>query len=179
MNKDSPQISAKFANMGFVCACLVVFIHIGFSPKIGTCQWLGAQMFTHVGITRVAVPFFFLASGYFLAARMNDVMWYRVAIRRRLVSLGVPLLLWNAAYCIFAYAMSYGAGLLNYPLHIAVPELHSMVDVLSAFGINPLRQCALPLLWYLRCLIVFVLISPLLAYLVRKVNPKLLFPLMF
>ena len=63
----SKETSAKFANMGFVCACLVVLIHLGVDGKPGGAAWWTHQMFTHVGMTRIAVPFFFFASGYWLA----------------------------------------------------------------------------------------------------------------
>ncbi len=70
--KINPEVSAKIANMGIVCAFLVLFIHLptGGNDFVG---WYFSR-----GIDKMAVPFFFMASGYLLA----DISTRRVGIRR-------------------------------------------------------------------------------------------------
>ena len=55
--------SAKIANMGFVCAVLVVGIHLADAPQdVSMPSWL-AYAFIRQILATVAVPYFFLVSG--------------------------------------------------------------------------------------------------------------------
>ena len=72
----SALVSAKFANMSLLSAVLVVIIHVfKRNQEFGTVVWWMRQ-FLGEGVCRIAVPFFFLAAGYFLAKHFNDVGWW-------------------------------------------------------------------------------------------------------
>lgn len=175
MDRLSSSLSARFANMSFLCSCLVVFIHVGVTPEHGTLTWWVAQMFTHVGITRVAVPFFFLASGFFLMRHLPLTGIWRPAWRdeciKRVGSLLVPFLVWNLLYGLFAWGMAWCAHRCGYMIHLDIPLHPTWRQLISLSGVNFCAAPALPHLWYIRCLIFFVLLSPLFLYAVRRMVP--------
>lgn len=69
MTRITDSISAKFANMSFVCACLVAMMHLQYDRSM--CGGWVFQMLFH-GLPRAAVPFFFLASGFFLSGKLAN-----------------------------------------------------------------------------------------------------------
>ncbi len=145
------ELSHKFANMGFVCACLIVSLHI---PLTTTgWRWWISQLFTGVGIGNVAVPYFFITSGFFYAGHMYEDGWWWRECRKRLRSLLVPYLFWN----LFAWVFMHGLSLVAAFLGVSV--LGNLKPGIS-FGLNPLILPQLPYLWYVRCLLVFVICGP-------------------
>lgn len=62
------EMSNKISNMSFLCAVFVAIIHSQAPGLWGD--------FLKEGICRVAVPFFFIVSGYFLSRHFNDDSWY-------------------------------------------------------------------------------------------------------
>lgn len=152
MPRISSESSAKFANMGFLCACLVVMMHIH-SP------WEGG------GLCAIAVPFFFLMSGYFLAGHVEEPGWYGREIRKRVRTLLIPLFVWCVLWALYAVPI---AMLLN--MRAGRELLANVPDVARLMALDPFHQPALGVLWYLRCLLVFMLISPTLVWAIRKVG---------
>lgn len=101
MANISKELSNKFANMALLCAMLVVVIHFHLDPIKGTTIWYVNTILVRA-IASIAVPFFFLASGYFLAAHCGEQGWWGRALKRRVVSLLIPYLFWNCAWgCFF------------------------------------------------------------------------------
>ena len=148
-------ISSKFANMGFACVCLVVLMHVH-------CLWEGG------GINQLAVPFFFAMSGYFLATHVEEDGWYAKALSKRLRTLIVPLFAWCMIWVLvtipLAMALNVRAG----------RELFSNVltgwDALRYLALDVTRTPALGPLWYVRCLFFFVVVSPVVVWLIRKIG---------
>lgn len=71
----SSDVSRKIANMGLVCALLVVVIHLENVPQdVGSLSW-AVHYFLRYILAVAAVPYFFLVSGYFLAAHANERGW--------------------------------------------------------------------------------------------------------
>lgn len=78
MNPTHPSIlpvgknlSAKMVNMSFVCAALVVSTHVGSPTPVGSFPWFFIEPL-HEILGDMAVPYFFMASGFFLAGHMGE-----------------------------------------------------------------------------------------------------------
>lgn len=153
-------LSQKFANMSFCCACLVVFIHIYPRFEPGEWQWWIHQ-FIAQGITRVAVPYFFLASGFFLAGHFGEEAWWRREVAKRVFSILVPcyltILFWAVLKVGQAFVLPPTAGL---PF---VDLLAQTINWKSTTGLYPFSCPELYSLWFLRTLFAFVLVSPLIV----------------
>lgn len=168
MTKISDELSSRMANMGFVCALLVVFIHIGFgSYQRGSGAWYVTQIFRSV-IADIAVPYFFLKAGFFLAKHFEETGWWLRAVKTRVRTLLVPFAFW---------------GCLMFALcHLVVPLLgmgRCPLTFESATIELGLRPPALPnpaVLWFLRSLFVFVIVSPIIALGIEKMGRWLMIP---
>ena len=164
--------SNKIKNMGIVCAMLVVFIHVGKPSVVGSPGWWLYQ-FTAEGVSRIAVPFFFLCSGYFLANHFSDRGWYASEVGKRIRTLLVPYLLWSLLFYLFVLCMflispdnpAYWSPMLKKPI-----SSHIML----AFGLSPGKLPLLYPLWYLRFLFLLVLLSPMFAFAAKHAKAFLL-----
>jgi len=157
--------SRKIANMGLVCALLVVVIHLENVPQaVGSWAW-GVHYLVRYILAVAAVPFFFLVSGYFLAARADQPGWWCKALVKRLRTLGVPYLVW----CLVPIVLF----TLCWPGYESGGECWRILPkasaIRAAFGLNIFTapEANRPL-WYVRALMMLVLVSPLLVALVRK-----------
>lgn len=136
--------------MSLLCAVLVVSIHVGRCNVVGASGWWFSEIVSS-GIAGIAIPFFFFASGYFLAVHVDEGGWWRNALKKRVVSLLVPFVLWNILYLV---ALRFGIE----------------GDVVSWFGLSPLRHPALFVLWYVRALMLLVVVSPVIVFALRKTH---------
>lgn len=166
------QVCERFSFMAFICACLVVAIHVQFIPSEHFSPVGFYKGMFGAGVCRAAVPFFFLASGFFLAKHIHEVSWWSDALRKRVKSLLIPFFIWNWVAYIVSAAL------------IVMKNVDSGVSLLSGVPLNPLKVLGLHLvtplgpLWYVRCLFVFVLLSFAVAWLVRR-WPRTLLALTF
>ena len=67
----SKEASLKIKNMGLFCAALVVARHLGLGSTMSIAQKL-CKYFIVDGIAMIAVPFFFIVSGYFVTAELDQ-----------------------------------------------------------------------------------------------------------
>ena len=156
--------SERIANTGLVCAFLVMFIHLEQVPSaVGSAPW-AIYSFVRYVLAVAAVPFFFLVSGYFLAGHVGRAGWWKQAVVKRLRTLGVPFLVWSAVpLLVFSvlWTSCDSTGL--------CPRVEFRPSSLAAaFGCHllTLPEANRPL-WYVRALFFLVLVSPLLAALLR------------
>lgn len=140
--------------MSLACAFLVVARHAGFDGVQGSVPWWLYRLVCF-GVCNIAVPFFFIASGYFLAKHFDESGWWKREVAKRIRSLLIPMFLWWGILILWAM-----------PFSIAANKLagRSLLDSV------PLADGKIPgigVLWYLRTLFVFVLVSPLIAFFIR------------
>lgn len=159
------QKNSKISNYQFILSVLVVLIHSmtifinlpGHATQYvyGTNFSTFFQIFIGDGIARIAVPTFFILSGYLFYNRFNSSVGdYFVKLRKRVHSLVIPYLFWSSITffaffiaqkipAISSYFTTRNQGKLS--LQIIIDEI-----VLSSYN-SPL--------WYCRYLIVFALLA--------------------
>lgn len=149
----SDAVSAKFANMSFVCACLVVCIHSG--------NFLG-------NVTKAAVPFFFLCSGYMLARHATETGWYGRELKKRVQSVLIPYLCWCLLPALLFLPFSVLADVwAGRPLGTSVAIVSHPLQV---FGLLPNEFPVNTPLWYLRTLLLLVLFAPMINWAVSRLG---------
>ena len=166
------QISAKITNMAFVCALMVVVIHVWYEAEKGSvCWWL--HELSANGICRIAVPFFFLVSGYFLGRRMGEANWYWAAIRKRLFTIGIPYVLWNMIAFFFFGVLYYCCT-----RQIRFGENGVLMNLVQMVGLDFTKDPPLFPLWFLRTLLVWFGLSFAFQFLGNRKGPWVVFLLL-
>lgn len=139
------SVSAKMANMSFFASVLVVLMHAVGKDKIATGS--SVEMFVHWVrnvLTFSAVPYFFVASGFFLAGHFFERRWWRNELYKRVRSLLIPYLIWAA----IGIALGNESFWVSIGLTLAPPK--------------PTH------IWFLRALMILVVASPIVAFAVRR-----------
>lgn len=162
----SKDVSSKIANMSLFGALLVISIHCGYSNSESGICWLVEQIFSG-GYSRIAVPFFFLVSGYFLAVHIGEDGWWKKETLKRIRTIMLPFLTWEFIYQIIFMPLSiyadYRAGR---PFGTNISFLNG--NALCVFGLEWDKWPASIPLWFLRALFLFVIASPLVVFMLRK-----------
>ncbi|WFU06446.1 acyltransferase (plasmid) [Rhizobium sp. CB3171] len=174
------NVSSRINLMRIVLISGIVFVHIPFdtdsSPfngAYGLFDWL--RVFLRDSLFRVGVPCLSAISGYLLFRHGAASLDYGKTVRRKTRTVLLPFLLWNSAFFLFVLilqASGIGDGYLP-DLTNASPR--TLATLLFATEGAPID---LPL-YFLRDLFVCILLSPLLAILIRRYPlPTLVFLLM-
>ena len=164
-------LSNKLRLISFFSTLLVVFLHsynLGNDTKIFDSNYaIGAVFFTQYFISqcvaRIAVPIFFCISGYLFYIK-NDMTFdvYINCLKKRFATLVVPYMFWSLL------------GFLLFLLLQVLPHTkmffkkkhfsdYSIYEILDTIFINPVPFQ----FWFIRDLIIFVIISPLIYLIVK------------
>lgn len=170
MNKVTKCFSAKVVNMSLLCALLVVSIHCGFHDTESDICKLINQIFS-AGYSRIAVPFFFVMSGYFLAGHVCESGWCKRELLKRVRTILVPYFTWSLIYQVlfipFSIYADYRAGR---PFGTNIAFLNG--NALCVFGFEWDSYPATIPLWFLRSLFLFVVVSPVIVWIINRA-PKI------
>lgn len=166
MQKLSGEMSAKLANMSIVCAFMVVGIHIGTLPVTGISDWI-LKFIGANGILRVAVPFFFFASGFLCANSYVSGRSYKYQVFRRCTTLLIPYICWNIIYMLFEWGVT------------SSPPVMSVEYVINMFGLNLMERPIFGFLWFVRLLMILIVLSPIFYRVARSVFAARLLPIGF
>lgn len=139
----SSESSDKISLLSFIFAVGVVVIHIAWL-RVTTFGVL-SELVIKQTFARMAVPFFFMISGFFLACHRVETGWYARELRKRIGSLLVPYVVWCT---VMVLVMLVETGVLLGP---------------GAYGLNLCRMPTLSPLWYIRCLMIFVVMMPIIG----------------
>lgn len=171
------EISGTIDWLRFAMAACVVLLHTGSlgadSPLL---VYSSLCILFPQGICRLAVPIFFFISGYLFFSGLENwdaSVWYQKA-KRRFRSLVVPYFLWNliAAVCIFSYsALRARTG--------AIDPVSFQTFWTEWGGLRLFWDCdkGMPLdypLWFIRNLIVFIALTPLIFICIKKFHCSLI-----
>lgn len=154
-----PALCAKLANMAFVCALLVVFIHL---PEASTPAARLCRVFLGESLCRIAVPFFFIAAGFFLGGHVRERRWWPREAMKRVRSLLVPYLVWNLLFFLFLLALRFAKAQVD-----GMPPQDGGLKPLWVFGIGAQTLYFYPL-WFVRALLLFVLFAWALAWPIKR-----------
>ena len=163
-------INNKVANASFLAALMVVGIHTaGREPNEiggGSALWW-YEAIGHYGVFLIAVPFFFICSGYFLAGHIEEHGWWRREFSKRMRTLLIPYIIWCLVYALLPLTVFFFANLLHG--RIAFWGHYASIRFwVNTLGLNPFAWPQLVPLWYVRALLLFVAISPLLLWFLKK-----------
>lgn len=150
MVEMTQMASNKFRNMSVLCALFVVIIHCRPEFEHGCLAWYVKEVLEN-GICEMAVPFFFLASGFFIAPKIAAGL-YKAEVAKRIRTLLVPYVFWLLMYLMLAMALS---------RHLSLPTPGQL-------GFDPFDCPALSPLWYVRSLFCLVLLSPIVVFCLKN-----------
>lgn len=155
---------------------MVVFLHaynlkinigekIHISTKFTVSYFL--ESFLSDGIFRLAIPLFFIMSGYlfFISVDKFNVNIYREKLIKRVKTLAFPYIFWSAAGLITLLVLSL-IPLSDKLISTFKPSRLSFTDILFVLFLNPVPYQ----LWFLRVLFVVIIFSPLIYILVTKLR---------
>ncbi len=170
-------------------AVMVVFIHsFGYQPyNINWSHLSGMDFYNLVRIAcshvipHIAVPAFFLISGYLFFAKAKSVDWnfYKIQWKKRIRTLLVPYLIWNVIALFFdiIYRMREGSWTEVSEYAVSNCTLRIFWDINNWGGnFHNIFGQTIPTfsgpynfpLWYLKYLILVVAMTPLLYWLIQK-----------
>ncbi len=162
-----------FDFMRFPLICIVVLIHT--LQGDGHVEFSGlyhdALYFFQEAIGRSAVPVFFVISGYLFFYKVENLTKdvYRSKLKRRVTSLLVPYLIWNTLAlleCLVKHLPVF-SGL--FPNIGKIPV--DLAFCIESFWCLPDGSCPIYYpFWYVRDLMVCVLLAPVTFYLVKKIK---------
>nr|WP_245447906.1 acyltransferase [Neorhizobium sp. T6_25] len=164
-----PNISSRINLMRILLISGILFVHVPHDPATspflglnGLFDWL--RVFLGDSLFRIGVPCLSAISGYLLFQRGWETFDYAKTLRSKARTVLVPFLLWNLGLL--------GAVLVVQPMDIGVgyfPDLWNLST--REFLSNALATEGLPInvpLYFLRDLIVCIILSPILAMSVRR-----------
>lgn len=158
MNLKGKKINDKIRVVTFMLAVMVVCIHnypiIPVECEKNNIWYWGLIKINEFKdeLLSCAVPFFFMISGYLFFD--NYEMKKIQKIKTRMMSISIPFVIWNvvAYFTVVCFSNIEGAGIMK-------PKENILVSVINS-------TCS-PL-WFLRYLLILVIMSPLLFYLIRN-----------
>ena len=149
----------KITNAVFGCTLAILFMHLPFAG-IGEGAVYGALE----PLTRLAVPVFFAVSGLLLGGRVGEAGWYGALLQKRFRTLVVPYFLLNTLMIPFLVVYHNVLGQGNWAPGGVSFDWYSVSRI---YGLTYSYTPAVSPLWYVRCLIFFFLLSPVLVFVLR------------
>jgi len=174
----SQETSRRMSVMSCICACMIVAIHCTPNPPLGDWEWWVANLVGADGLCRIAVPWFFVASGFFLGGRFGEDGWYSKVVKKRVRTLLVPFVIWAIIGFAFNWFMWYCIQKAGYACGVQNPmDGGLLMGLIRVLGFDLNRMNIGPI-WYLRMLFLLVVVSPIICWGIRKAGlllPSVLF----
>lgn len=164
-------LSNKIKNMSLIMTFFVVILH---SNNLEDSSVFNAntliQNFIGQGITRIAVPMFFLISGYLFFYKFKPSKEAFISkYKKRFKSLFIPYFLWCTGWLVILYLVELTAfGRAIFADRIVAD--YTLKELFLNTYIYPLPYQ----FWYIRALMLNVIISPLIYYVIVKLKDKAL-----
>lgn len=180
--KMSQYINIKIKLLSFVSILLVIYVHMYFADAQ---EMTGLQLmedFWSRSVGSVAVPLFYVISGYLFFIKSDGVKAILHKISKRVRTLLVPYLLMNTFAFLFSASLNVMASkipalapFINFRVFREISQQGWVQSLLTFYWTDPIAFQ----LWFVRDLMVIILFSPLIYYLLRYVTKGRLGLLMF
>ncbi len=161
-------VSARINMMRIVLITGIIFVHVPYDPatspylgQFGGLDWL--RVFLADSLFRIGVPCLSAISGFLLFHRGWEAFDYRKTLRTKASTILVPFLLWNTAFLVLVYAAQsrgIGFGYLPDVVNATPRDWMNLALAIETWPIN------IPL-YFLRDLLLCLLLSPLIALAIR------------
>lgn len=160
--KISPYLSSKITIFYTLLIIMVVYIHSAylemFQYETSDFVW---KFCGGLGLCSVANPLFFIISGFLLVGGVTTVLDLLKKLQKRVRTVVVPFILWNAIFVLWYVVLDITPGVSRYVNSTGIMEAWKSLPIWESIY-NMLTEPAGFHLWFLRDLIVFMAISPLL-----------------
>ena len=169
-----PEISRNITLLRYPAIVMVVMIHniFEYAPLPVFCKYF--ERFFSYSFPQVGVPIFFAASGYLLFHKAEcENASYPELIKRRFQSLVIPYIFWNAAVLTFYLAGPHLPVLGKFFLSGRLNNYQWYDYFFRSFGITEHYPIAFQF-WFIRNLIIFVLLYPAFLRIMRRISWKIL-----
>lgn len=167
--------SRKIRNISFFLIVLVIFTHSGYEEAANYPIALFVQEFVGKICYLICNSSFFAISGFLFFYGVHSVSDCWPKIRRRFTSLLVPYIIWNCLIMLGYWLMSLCPVFITLDLEVMKVHFESWPMALVYTLIHPAGFH----LWFIRNLVVFVALSPIFYYLLRKTQWMLLIVVFF
>lgn len=165
------MFNSKIGNMSLFCAILVVMHHFSvepdgfYSPLAVFLAILGKSpvLSPSGGLVYIAVPVFFVVSGYFVSKHIDEDNWHRRIIRKRASTLLLPFVFWILVSLFYVSLLDFVRGRDLY--FGSVNALIKGSGLYLPRIVNPVASQ----LWYVRSLLLFVLCLPLIRHVAKTI----------
>jgi surface polysaccharide O-acyltransferase-like enzyme len=168
-------LSKKISVISFLSIILVVFIHSNnlTTRFLGSTQTLAGsdvnnfiQLFISNGVARIAVPLFFLISGYLFFFNFNPTLnSFIVKYKKRFFSLFMPFLFWSIWGLLLYYILQLSPMSTPFFTNELIKD-YSTKKIISTIFLNPIPVQ----LWFIQDLIKLTIASPLIYFYVSKTS---------
>jgi succinoglycan biosynthesis protein ExoH len=163
------NVSARINLLRLMLICGIVLVHVPYGPETapfngdnGIADWL--RVFLGESLFRVGVPCLSAISGYLLLRKGLENFSYGRVLERKAQSVFLPLIVWNLSFLLLVYLMQSRGIAEGYLPDVRHPGLAEFLNLVFALNDQPIN---LPL-YFLRDLFVCILLSPVLALLVKR-----------
>lgn len=164
----------------------VIFIHCNLmvkNPELETMPVFYFLVYITMKLVCIAVPLFFFISGLlFFKEGCFDFGLYQKKLKRRVHTIVIPYLLWNIIYFLILGFMQLikPDTLVILHKHIADFRFQDFLwifwDISQITGLpDDQRACLVGAFWFLQCLFVLFLVSPIVYYLIKYLRHFVLF----
>lgn len=153
-SKNKISFSTKVSILSFVLCCGVVSQHVKWTCR--DIEWLNALQSFWFFIVETCVPFFFMISGYLFFRTYQSCRW-REKLWSRAKSLLVPYLLWNVFYAVVMLSLQKLGAITN------MQSINGIYE-----GVISCVNSEFSPLWFVKYLMVFACISPLMYFVLRN-----------
>ena len=153
--------------MRFISALLIVALHTIPVPLTSKENFIIDLFFHQSGFLSVTVPLFFCISGYLLVGHIDKPCWWHESVTKRIKTILIPFFAWTFLFVAVKFLFLALAYIMNVSLVTPPPCPNGFGWlVMELLGLDVFHQTGI--VWYLRTLFLYVIVSPLFVFLAKK-----------